>query len=54
MSNMVQEVSSNAEGVNLIIKAPDYGTKETLIAQVYKMISNYPEVNFNLVNASVG
>lgn len=54
MSNMVQEVSSNQDGVNLIIKAPDFGTKETLIAQVYKMIANYPDVNFNLINAGVG
>jgi len=54
MSNMVQEINSNAEGINLIIKAPDYGTKETLIAQVYKIVANYPEVNFNLVNSGVG
>ncbi len=38
MENLVDEIPTNADGINLIIKANDYGTKETLIAQVYKMV----------------
>ena len=40
--------------VNLIIKSLDYGTRETLIDQVYKMVAQYPEAKFNLISASVG
>ncbi len=54
VENMVDQVDANKEGVNLILKANDYGTLETLCSQVNKLAEKYPGVNFNLVGQSVG
>lgn len=35
---MVQEIPTNPEGINLIVKTNDFGTKETLVAQLYKIV----------------
>lgn len=53
MANLVGNVKVG-NSINLIIKANDFGTKETLIAQILKTKLDFPDCSLNIISASVG
>lgn len=53
MANLVGAVNVGSS-INLIIKANDFGTKETLVSQILKAKQEYPDIKLNIISATVG
>ncbi|EAR93237.2 translation initiation factor IF-2 (macronuclear) [Tetrahymena thermophila SB210] len=53
MANLVGDVKVG-NSINLIIKANDFGTKETLVSQIIKAKLAYEDIQLNIISATVG
>ncbi|KAL4465303.1 hypothetical protein ABPG74_002017 [Tetrahymena malaccensis] len=53
MANLVGDVKVG-NSINLIIKANDFGTKETLVTQIIKAKQAYEDIQLNIISANVG